>query len=83
MGATPVYHRVYSQYLDGPRSPYLYYGGSQRPVGVVDGATVVGPTFHPATGSGTSPEGGQGFGQEKYTSSILTGGRPPKVFSEL
>ena|SRR5579862_6411723 len=82
MGTTPVYYRAYAQYLDGPRSDYVYFGSSTNPTGVQDGATTVGPAFHASTGSGTASGGGEGFGTEKYVANPAAPGRPPKVFSE-
>ncbi len=82
MGQQPIYHRVYSQYRDGPKSDFVYFGSSTNPTGVVDGAAVTGPDLHPSTGSGTASTGGQGFGTEKYVSSEAAPGRPPKVFKE-
>jgi hypothetical protein len=79
-GTQPVYHRVCSQYPDGSRSPWVYFGSPTNPTGVVDSATVAGPPAHPTTGCGTSSTAGHGLGQEKFVSSPAAPGIPPKTF---
>jgi hypothetical protein len=80
MGKTPVFYRGYCSYPSGGRSPFIYFGTSSKPTPVVDGATVVGPDFHPTTGSGTSSTGGYGFGQEQFVSSPNQPGKPPSIY---
>ena len=82
MGTKPVYHRVCSQYPDGNRSSWVYFGSPTNPLGVKDNATTVGPPAHTSTGCGTSNTAGHGLGQEKFVSPAATPGQPPKTFRE-
>jgi hypothetical protein len=59
LGSQTLFFRVYSQYRNSPRSPYVIYGGNQ-PIGVVGGGSA-GPALPTSQGSGGA--GGRfGFG---------------------
>lgn len=58
-GVTNVYVRVFSQFRNSARSPFVYFGTQQNPTAVnVSGAT----SPPPPGGSGGSGGGGGGFG---------------------